>query len=61
MQEIIIDFDEQGNPKITAKGIKGKSCKDVTAFLEKELGEKISDSNTREYYEHLDTRIQIHR
>lgn len=50
-QEIVVNFDNEGNPIIEAKGIKGKSCKEVTAFLEKALGQKVSDTNSREFYE----------
>jgi hypothetical protein len=50
-QEIVINFDEEGNPIVEAHGIKGTSCKQMTAFIEKGLGKKVGDSNTREFYE----------
>ena len=51
METITIKFDELGDPQIDVKGIKGKSCKDVTAFLEKGLGKIKEDKLTREFYE----------
>lgn len=61
MEEIIINFDEQGNPDISVQGVKGKVCTDITKFLETALGNKQSDIKTREYYEHVDQRIHIKR
>ena len=49
--EIIVSFDDNGEAVITVNGVKGKSCKDVTKFLEKELGEVTSDKKTKEFYE----------
>jgi hypothetical protein len=51
MPEIEITFNTDGTSEIHSKGTKGKSCKDVTAFFEKALGNKTSDKNTQEYYE----------
>lgn len=44
--EIIID--ENGEIKITAKGILGAKCKEITAPIERALGSKIKDVDTEE-------------
>lgn len=49
--EIVVNFDENGETIISVNGVKGKSCKDVTKFLERELGKVVEDKNTKEYYE----------
>ena len=41
--EITVDFDDNGEPIISVHGIKGVSCKDASAFLEKGLGVKTND------------------
>lgn len=51
MKEIIIDFDNEGNTSIKVNEVKGKSCIDVTKFLEQALGNKKDDTKTLEYYE----------
>jgi hypothetical protein len=51
MQEILMDFDENDNPVISVKGVKGKSCKDVTKGIEQALGKVISSQTTPEYNE----------
>jgi hypothetical protein len=51
MQEVIMDFDEQDQPVITVKGVKGAGCKALTAGLEEDLGEVVSDTPTREMRE----------
>lgn len=48
--EITITFHE-GKANIEVKGVKGKSCKDVTADLERKLGKVTTTKNTREYQE----------
>lgn len=60
-QEIVINFDEEGNPIVEAHGVKGGSCKEMTAFIEKGLGQKVSDTNTREFYEKSANQAYIHR
>ena len=49
--EIVVNFDENGEAIISVNGVKGKSCKDVTKFLEKELGKVVEEKKTKEYYE----------
>lgn len=51
MQEVFMDFDDNGNPVISVKGVKGKACKALTADLEKSLGEVITETHTPEYNE----------
>lgn len=51
MEEIKITFDDNGDPIVEAHGIKGKSCKEMTAFLEKGLGKVVTDKKTSEFYE----------
>lgn len=60
MDEIKISFDNEGNPIVAVHGVKGKSCKDLTAFLEKGLGTKTSDKTTSEYFEKPTNRIVKH-
>lgn len=48
-EKIIVDFDENGNPTVSVEGVKGRSCKDLTAALEKALGKVTSDKTTAEY------------
>lgn len=49
MKQIIMDFDENDNPVITVKGVKGKACKDLTRSLELALGTTIDSVETDEY------------
>ena len=51
--EITVEFDDNGEPIISVHGIKGVSCKDASAFLEKGLGIKTNDTKTKEYYEKI--------
>jgi len=38
MQEIVIDFDEQGNATIEGKGFVGTECTKLTKAIEEALG-----------------------
>lgn len=38
IEEIVIDFDEDGNPTIEGKGFVGTDCKKFTEALESDLG-----------------------
>lgn len=51
MEEIVVTIAPDGTPKISVTGVAGKSCKDLTAALEKQLGTVTEDKNTPEYYE----------
>jgi len=48
--EIEIDIKPDGTFSFGVKGVKGKSCKEVTKFLE-ELGDLINSETTSEYFE----------
>ena len=48
--EIDIDIKPDGTFSFGVKGVKGKSCKEVTKFLE-ELGDLINSETTSEYFE----------
>jgi hypothetical protein len=50
MQQVIVTIVD-GVPTVTVKGCKGKTCKDVTAALEKALGEAKATKPTAEMYE----------
>jgi hypothetical protein len=51
MAEIIVTVDKEGNAEIAVNGVSGKSCKEITANLEKALGTVISDKPTSEMFE----------
>lgn len=48
MQEIIIDFDEQGNPTIEGKGFTGDDCR-ITKELEEAMGDTVEVTLKPEY------------
>lgn len=48
MENLLITIDADGNTKIEVRGIKGKSCKDVTKAIEAALGKVTSDKPTQE-------------
>lgn len=51
-EEVRMTFDEKGMPTLSVKGVKGKSCKDLTRNLEQLLGGNVTkDTETREYHE----------
>jgi len=51
LQEILMDFDDNDNPVISVKGVKGKACRALTADLEQKLGKVTSTETTPEYNE----------
>ncbi len=51
MEQITIEIDAAGNPRISVKGVKGKSCKALTAELEKALGKTGADKTTEDYFD----------
>jgi hypothetical protein len=61
MAEIILTFNEDGTCTSETKGVKGQSCKDVSGFIEKALGNKTSDKTTREFYEKEDNKNILRR
>jgi len=50
MQQVTITI-EAGTPTVSVKGVKGKSCKDITKALEAALGETKESKPTGEFYE----------
>lgn len=49
--EVFMDFDKDDNPVISVKGLKGRSCKDLTKALEQKLGTVVDSQTTPEYNE----------
>ena len=49
MQEIIIDFDEKGNPQVEGRGFTGDECKQLTKALEDALGDAVEVTLKPEY------------
>lgn len=46
---IEIEIDETGNSSVSVKGVSGKSCKDLTAELEKALGKEVDCKKSSEW------------
>ena len=61
--EIDITILEDGGVSIGVKGAKGKSCTELTAWLEEELGAVADRKLTPEYYqqEHVEEHLKINR
>lgn len=57
MQEVFLDFDKDDNPVVSVKGVKGRTCKDLTAGLERKLGTTISTETTPEFNEREVARV----
>ena len=55
MQEIILEFDPQGEVKLEGKGFQGKTCDKEMAFLKKALGVETGRKNKLEYYQEVKT------
>lgn len=51
MAEHVVSISPKGEVTITVNGVKGPSCKDATAALEKKLGRVAEDTLTGEFYE----------
>lgn len=49
MQDIIIDIEPDGKIKIEAQGFEGPECKQLTAEIEKALGEVTTVKEKPEY------------
>ena len=56
--ELTITIDEQGNPTVAVKGVAGKSCKDITASIEKALGKVTETKKTGEFAQQESRRTQ---
>jgi hypothetical protein len=53
LQEISVVIDPAGNVEIRVQGVKGTRCLDLTAQLERDLGEKISSREHTDEYDEL--------
>jgi len=49
--KIIVEHTIDDKVTISVEGVKGKSCKDLTADLEKALGTVKNSTPTKEFYE----------
>lgn len=49
--ELEITISPSGEVSITVRGVKGKKCLELTAFLEEELGQITSRELTPDYYQ----------
>lgn len=54
-REVILTIDEDGNVEMEVKGVKGPSCQDLTAGVEKALGKVTSKKKTTEYFSQTTT------
>ncbi len=50
-EEITITIATNGDTKVSVKGVKGRSCKDLTREFEQALGSTVTDVDTKEAYE----------
>ena len=50
-EEVIVKIDKNGNVKVEVKGVKGGSCKSLTAALEAALGAVTADAPTAEMFQ----------
>lgn len=55
MDEIIMDFDEEGHVKIEVKGVSGPRCDSLTKDIEEELGELVREEKKPEYFQQQKT------
>lgn len=51
MENMIITISPDGSVTIEVKGVKGKSCANVTKQIESALGTVTGDKKTAEYFE----------
>ncbi len=49
--ELEVVITPTGEVQITVKGVKGKSCEDLSRQIEAELGEVLERKRTPEYYQ----------
>ena len=54
-RQIIVDFDEQGNPTVETTGFEGGACLAATLELEAALGAKLTDVRTAEFHKRSQT------
>jgi len=53
MSQIIIDIDADGNTTVSVKGVKGKSCTDLSKNIEAALGKVTRDDKTPEFHQQV--------
>jgi hypothetical protein len=51
LEEIEVFIDKDGQVQIKVQGVKGRSCLELTAGLEKALGGQVTRDMTSEFYE----------
>ncbi|CAM9600982.1 unnamed protein product [Ectocarpus fasciculatus] len=51
LQELIVDFTDDGRILLEVKGVKGSECRVITEDLIKALGDVITTENTEEYFQ----------
>jgi hypothetical protein len=62
MEEIMVKITPQGDVKVSVKGVKGKSCKDMTKALEAAFGDVQSSATTSEYLEApVAAKVKVHQ
>ena len=61
MEEITVEISPSGDVKISVKGVKGKSCKELTKNLEEALGDVKESKTTREYNENVQQARVVNR
>ena len=50
-EQIVIEFDPQGNVKVAAQGVKGAGCQALTKAIEAAIGTTSSDQKTAEFFQ----------
>ncbi|CAM9091672.1 unnamed protein product [Scytosiphon promiscuus] len=58
LQELIVDFTDDGRILLEVKGVKGNECRVITEDLIKALGDVITTENTEEYFEEKVVNVQ---
>lgn len=50
-REVVLTIDDEGNVEMEVHGVKGPSCQDITAGVEKALGTVVSKKKTSECFQ----------
>eukprot|EP00752_Nemacystus_decipiens_P011429 g10150.t1 len=58
LQELVVDFTEDGRILLEVKGVKGPECRAITEDLIKALGDVITTENTEEYFQEKIVNVQ---
>jgi len=51
MKTITVVVSPDGQAKVETKGFSGSECLEASEFIEKSLGERLSEKRTAEYYQ----------